>query len=57
MIIKILAVLGIVFIFFCISIAIAVLSTGLRGDYYRDPEEDREQAEYIKEWIRKHDSH
>ena len=57
MIIKILAVLGIVFIFFCISIAIAVLSTGLHDDYYSDPEEDREQAEYIKEWIRKHDSH
>ena len=57
MIMKILAALGIVFIFFCISIAIAVLSTGLRDDYYRDPEEDEEQAEYIKEWIRKHDSH
>ena len=57
MIMKILAALGIVFIFFCISVAIAVLSTGLRDDYYRDPEEDREQAEYIKEWIRKHGSH
>ena len=57
MIIKILAVLGIVFIFFCISVAIAVLSTGLHDDYYSDPEEDAEQAEYIKEWIKRHDSH
>ena len=55
MIIKILAVLGIVFIFFCISIAIAVLSTGLRDDYYRDPEEDAEQAAYLEEWRKKHD--
>ena len=52
---KILAALGIVFIFFCISIAIAVLSTGLRGDYYRDPEEDEEQARYIREWIKKNE--
>lgn len=55
MIIKILAALGIVFIFFCISIAIAVLSTGLRDDYYSDPEEDEEQAKYIREWIKKNE--
>lgn len=55
MIIKILAALGIVFIFFCISIAIAVLSTGLRDDYYRDPEEDEEQMEFIREWIKKNE--
>lgn len=55
MIMKILAALGIVFIFFCISIAIAVLSTGLRDDYYRDPEEDEEQAKYIREWMKKNE--
>lgn len=55
MIMKILAALGIVFIFFYISIAIAVLSTGLHDDYYRDPEEDEEQAAYLKEWRKKHD--
>lgn len=55
MIMKILAALGIVFIFFCISIAIAVLSTGLNDDYYRDPEEDEEQAKYIREWIKKNE--
>lgn len=55
MIMKILAALGIVFIFFCISIAIAVLSTGLRDDYYSDPEEDEEQAKYIREWIKKNE--
>ena len=53
MIIKILAILGIIFIFFCISVAIAVLSTGLHDDYYRDPEEDEEQMEFIREWIKK----
>ena len=53
MIMKILAALGIVFVFFCISFAIAVLSTGHHGDYYRDPEEDEEQAKYIREWIKK----
>ena len=55
MIMKILAALGIVFIFFCISIAIAVLSTGLRDDYYSNPEEDEEQAKYIREWIKKNE--
>ena len=55
MIMKILAALGIVFILFCISIAIAVLSTGLRDDYYSDPEEDEEQAKYIREWIKKNE--
>ena len=55
MIMKILAALGIVFIFFCISVAIAVLSTGLRDDYYSDPEEDEEQAKYIREWIKKNE--
>ena len=55
MIMKILATLGIVFIFFCISIAIAVLSTGLHDDYYRDPEEDEEQMEFIREWIKKNE--
>ena len=51
MIIKILAALGIVFILFCISVFAA------SGGDFDDPEEDAEQAEYIKEWIRKHDSH
>ena len=55
MIMKILAALGIVFIFFCISVAIAVLSNGLNDDYYRDPEEDEEQARYIREWIKKNE--
>ena len=55
MIMKILAALGIAFIFFCISIAISVLSTGLHDDYYRDPEEDEEQARYIREWIKKNE--
>ena len=55
MIMKILAALGIVFIFFCISVAIAVLSTGLHDDYYSDPEEDEEQAKYIREWIKKNE--
>ena len=55
MIIKILAVPGIVFIIFCICTAFAVFAAS--GDYESDPEEDAEQAEYIKEWIRKHDSH
>ena len=55
MIIKILAVLGIVFILFCIWTAFAVFAAS--GDYESDPEEDAEQAKYIKEWIKRHDSH
>ena len=55
MIINIPAVLGIVFIIFCICTAFAVFAAS--GDYENDPEEDAEQAEYIKEWIKRHDSH
>ena len=55
MIINILAAFGIVFILFCICTAFAVFAA--LGDYEEDPEEDEEQAAYIKEWIRKHDSH
>ena len=51
MMIKILAVPGIVFIIFCICTAFAVFAAS--GDYESDPEEDAEQAEYIKEWLRK----
>lgn len=54
MIMKILAALGIVFIFFCVSIAFAVFATGLR-DYEEDPEEDAEQEAYIKEWLKKNE--
>ena len=55
MIIKILATFGIVFILFCVWTAFAVFAAS--GDYEDDPEEDAEQAEYIKEWIKRHDSH
>ena len=53
MIIKILAVLGIVFILFCIWTAFAVFAAS--GDYESDPEEDAEQMEYIREWIKKNE--
>lgn len=52
MIIKILAVLGIVFIFFCVSVAFAVIMASYT-DYEDDPEEDAEQAAYLKEWRKK----
>ena len=55
MIIKILAALGIVFILFCVWTAFAVLSPGIHDDYYSDPEEDEEQAKYIREWIKKNE--
>ena len=45
MIMKILAALGIVFILFCVWTAFAVFAAS--GDYEEDPEEDREQTEYI----------
>ena len=51
MIMKILAVLGIVFILFCIWTAFAVFAAS--GDYENDPEEDAEQAAYLEEWRRK----
>ena len=53
MIMKILAALGIVFIFFCIWTAFAVFAAS--GDYEDDPEEDEEQAKYIREWIKKNE--
>ena len=40
MIIKILAILGIIFIFFCVSVAFAVIMASY-NDYEEDPEEDR----------------
>lgn len=52
MIIKILAVLGIVFIFFCVSVAFAVIMASYT-DYEDDPEEDAEQAAYLEEWRKK----
>ena len=53
MIIRILAALGIVFILFCIWTAFAVFAAS--GDYESDPEEDEEQARYIREWIKKNE--
>ena len=52
MIIKILAALGIVFIFFCVSVAFAVIMASYT-DYEDDPEEDAEQAAYLEEWRKK----
>lgn len=52
MIIKILAVLGIIFIFFCVSVAFAVIMASYT-DYEDDPEEDAEQAAYLEEWRKK----
>ena len=53
MMIKILAVPGIVFIIFCICTAFAVFAAS--GDYESDPEEDEEQAKYIREWMKKNE--
>lgn len=58
--IKFLAVVGLLSLFFYFSIAFAIICAILDKWYQEeeyDPEEDAEQAEYIKEWIRKHDSH
>ena len=51
MIIKILAALGIIFIFICLSLGLAAIMTSLEDD--TDPEEDAEQAAYLEEWRRK----
>ena len=48
MIIKILAALGIIFIFIWISLVLAAIMTGLEDD--TDPEEDEEQMQYIMRW-------
>ena len=48
MIIKILAALGIIFIFICLSLVLAAIMTGLEDD--TDPEEDEEQMQYIMRW-------
>ena len=48
MIIKILAALGIIFIFICISLVLAAIMTSLEDD--ADPEEDEEQMQYIMRW-------
>lgn len=53
MIIKILAALGIIFIFICISLVLAAIMTGLEDD--TDPEEDEEQAMYIMRWKADHE--
>ena len=48
MIIKILAALGIIFIFICISLVLAAIMAGLEDN--TDPEEDEEQMQYIMRW-------
>lgn len=48
MIIKILAALGIIFIFICLSLVLAAIMAGLEDD--TDPEEDEEQMQYIMRW-------
>lgn len=51
MIIKILAALGIIFIFICLSLVLAAIMTSLEDD--TDPEEDEEQAAYLEAWRKK----
>lgn len=48
MIIKILAALGIIFIFICLSLVLAAIMAGLEDN--TDPEEDEEQMQYIMRW-------
>ena len=53
MIIKMLAVLGIIFIFICLSLVLAVIMTNLE-----DPtteEENEEQMQFIINWKKEHD--
>ncbi len=53
MIIKILAALGIIFIFICISLVLAAIMASLEDD--ADPEEDEEQMQYIMRWKADHE--
>ena len=57
--IKFLAIVGLLSLFFYFSITFAIICAILdkwsQEEY--DPEEDAEQAEYIREWIKRHDSH
>lgn len=55
MIIKILAMFGIIFIFICLSLVLAAIMINIE-----DPtteEEDAEQAAYLKKWKEQHDEH
>lgn len=53
MIMKLLAALGIIFIFVCVSLLFAAVMTGLEDD--TSPEDDDEQMQYIMRWYKDHE--
>lgn len=55
MIIKVLAIFGIIFIFICISLILSAIMTNL--DDQTTEEEDEEQAAYLKKWKEQRDEH
>lgn len=57
--IKFLAVVGLLSLFFYFSIAFAIICAILDKWYQEeyDPEEDEEQAEYLEKWRKEHEKH
>lgn len=55
MIIKVLAVFGIIFIFICISFILSVITANL--DDQTTKEENEEQIAYLKKWKEQRDEH
>lgn len=57
--IKFLAIVGLLSLFFYFSIAFAIICAILDKWYQEeyDPEEDEEQAEYLEKWRKEHEKH
>lgn len=57
--IKFLAIIGLLSLFFYFSIAFAIICAILDKWYQEeyDPEEDEEQAEYLEKWRKEHEKH
>ena len=56
--IKFLAVVGLLSLFFYFSIAFAIICAVLdKWQEEYDPEEDEEQAEYLEKWRKEHEKH
>lgn len=57
--IKFLAIVGLLSLFFYFSIAFAIVCAILDKWYQEeyDPEEDEEQAEYLEKWRKEHEKH
>ncbi len=55
MIIKILAFIGLLSLIFIFNVILAAIFAAIDGRHIGDPEDDEEQAEFLKEWRRQHE--